>query len=62
MSIDCRREHAAAFHRLLSIDWSQLLLHTVDVGTLIDGDHSARSIWLSGAVALAPAGCAWVMS
>ena len=31
--------------RLSSIDRSQLVLHTVDVETLIDEDHSARSIW-----------------
>jgi hypothetical protein len=31
--------------RLASIDRSQFLLHTVDVETLIEEDHSARSIW-----------------
>jgi transposase len=31
--------------RLASIDRSQLVLHTVDVETLIEEDHSARSIW-----------------
>ncbi len=31
--------------RLASIDRTQLLLHTVDVETLIEEDHSARSIW-----------------
>ena len=31
--------------RLATIDRSQLVLHTVDVETLIDEDHSARSIW-----------------
>ena len=31
--------------RLASIDRSQLLLHTVDVETLIEEDHSARAIW-----------------
>src|SRR5271155_4038012 len=36
---------ASPLPRLASIDRSQLLLHTVDVERLIDGDHSARSIW-----------------
>ena len=31
--------------RLAPIDRSQLLLHTVDVETLIEEDHSARAIW-----------------